>query len=159
MRPWLLLVIMACGAGCGGGSAQVREEERTVPGTFGDDVAFLRAHLPGLVVLERGDARVAIVPEYQGRVMTSSARGEAGRSYGWMNRELIASGRLVPHMNAFGGEDRFWLGPEGGPFALYFPQARPSSSSSGRCRPRSTPSRGPSHRGASTRSCSGTSSR
>lgn len=125
MRPWLLLVIMACGAGCGGGSAHVREEERTVPGTFGDDVAFLREHLPGLVVLERGDAQVAVVPEYQGRVMTSSARGEAGRSYGWMNRELIRSGRLVPHMNAFGGEDRFWLGPEGGPFALYFPPGAP----------------------------------
>lgn len=124
MRRWLL-VIVACGVGCGGGSAQVREEERTVPGTFGDDVAFLRAHLPGLVVLERGDARIAVAPEYQGRVMTSSARGDAGRSYGWMNRELIASGRLVPHMNAFGGEDRFWLGPEGGPFALYFPPGAP----------------------------------
>ena len=23
-------------------------------------------------------------------------------------------------MNVFGGEDRFWLGPEGGQFALYF---------------------------------------
>ncbi|MGG5905692.1 DUF6786 family protein, partial [Sphingobacterium daejeonense] len=23
-------------------------------------------------------------------------------------------------MNAYGGEDRLWLGPEGGPFSLYF---------------------------------------
>ena len=28
-------------------------------------------------------------------------------------------------MNAFGGEDRFWLGPEGGQFALYFKKGDP----------------------------------
>ena len=28
-------------------------------------------------------------------------------------------------MNVFGGEDRFWLGPEGGQFALYFKQGDP----------------------------------
>ena len=43
-----------------------------------------------------------------------------GASFGWLNRELIASGKLAPHMNVFGGEDRFWLGPEGGQFSLFF---------------------------------------
>jgi hypothetical protein len=57
--------------------------------------------------------------------MTSSARGEEGASCGWINRGLVASGTLVPHMNAFGGEDRFWLGPEGGQFGLYFPPGVP----------------------------------
>ena len=28
-------------------------------------------------------------------------------------------------MNVFGGEDRFWLGPEGGQFALYFKAGDP----------------------------------
>ena len=28
-------------------------------------------------------------------------------------------------MNVFGGEDRFWLGPEGGQFALYFKPGDP----------------------------------
>ena len=28
-------------------------------------------------------------------------------------------------MNVFGGEDRFWLGPEGGQFSLYFKKADP----------------------------------
>lgn len=41
-------------------------------------------------------------------------------SYGWVNHSLIASGQLPPHINVFGGEDRFWIGPEGGQFALFF---------------------------------------
>ncbi len=52
--------------------------------------------------------------------MTSSAQGNAGQSFGWINRELIASGKLLPHVNVFGGEDRFWIGPEGGQFSIFF---------------------------------------
>jgi len=91
--------------------------------TFGEDVAFLRAHTEIIVLNgERGLAKVAIAPAWQGRVMTSTAGNNAGRSFGWVNRGLIASGKLLPHMNAFGGEDRFWLGPEGGQFSIYFAQ-------------------------------------
>ena len=94
--------------------------------TFDDDVAFLRKHTTVLVL--RGGktgARVAVCPDLQGRVMTSSARGEAGASFGWVNRELIASGKRDPHFNPYGGEDRFWLGPEGGQFALFFKKGDP----------------------------------
>lgn len=89
--------------------------------SFGDDAAFLKDHT-GLIVLsdKTGLAKVAVAPAWQGRVMTSTAGGEAGRSFGWINRELIASGKLLPHMNAFGGEDRFWMGPEGGQFSIFF---------------------------------------
>ena len=52
--------------------------------------------------------------------MTSTAGGDAGQSFGWINRELIASGKMQPHMNVFGGEDRFWMGPEGGQFSIFF---------------------------------------
>ena len=31
----------------------------------------------------------------------------------------------MPHINVFGGEDRFWLGPEGGQYALYFAPGDP----------------------------------
>jgi hypothetical protein len=91
--------------------------------TFGEDVAFLKDHTD-LVVLsdDKGAAQVAIAPAWQGRVMTSTAENDPGRSFGWINRELIASGKLQPHMNAFGGEDRFWMGPEGGQFSIYFAQ-------------------------------------
>jgi hypothetical protein len=94
--------------------------------TFDEDVAFIEKHTP-IVVLKDGKsgARVAVSPALQGRVMTSSARGEKGPSFGWVNRELIASGKRDPHFNPYGGEDRFWLGPEGGQFALFFKKGDP----------------------------------
>ena len=89
--------------------------------TFGEDAAFLRRHTPLLVLSDRaGKAKVAVSPAWQGRVMTSTAGGDAGLSFGWINRELIASGKTQPHINVFGGEDRFWLGPEGGQFSIFF---------------------------------------
>ena len=89
--------------------------------TFGDDTAFLKSHTELIVLSDKeGKACVAVSPAWQGRVMTSTAGGDAGRSFGWINRELIASGKLLPHMNAFGGEDRFWMGPEGGQFSIFF---------------------------------------
>ncbi len=88
-------------------------------GTYGYDLNFLKEHKKPLE-LQNGDARVLISPEYQGRVMTSSANGENGLSFGWINYDLIASGEIKNHINAVGGEERFWLGPEGGQFSIYF---------------------------------------
>ena len=91
--------------------------------SFGEDVAFLQEHIGDVLVLERNAsaAKVAIVPSLQGRVMTSSLDGDDGMSFGWINRALIRSGKLQKHINAYGGEDRFWLGPEGGQFSIFFP--------------------------------------
>lgn len=72
-------------------------------------------------------AMVAISPKWQGRVMTSTLSGKDGQSLGWINHELIRSGRTDPHINAYGGEDRFWLGPEGGQFSIYFKSGVPFS--------------------------------
>ena len=89
--------------------------------TFDDDVAFLRAHTEIIVLSDpKGAARVAIAPAWQGRVMTSTMGRGPGHSFGWINRALISSGQPAPHINAFGGEDRLWLGPEGGQFSIYF---------------------------------------
>ncbi|MGA2243880.1 MAG: DUF6786 family protein [Verrucomicrobiota bacterium] len=91
--------------------------------TFGDDVAFLRQHTAVVVLSDRGgNAKVAVSPAWQGRVLTSSAGGDAGLSYGFINRALISAGKIQPHINVFGGEDRFWLGPEGGQFSIFFAQ-------------------------------------
>jgi hypothetical protein len=94
---------------------------RAAAASFGDDAAFLKSHTE-LIVLsdEKSHAKVAVAPAWQGRVMTSTAGADAGLSFGWINRELIASGKLLQHMNAFGGEDRFWMGPEGGQFSIFF---------------------------------------
>jgi hypothetical protein len=88
--------------------------------TFADEVAFLQKHTPVVLLTDGQGMRVAVCPELQGRVMTSSARGEAGASYGWINRDVVASSTRDTHFNAYGGEDRFWLGPEGGQYALFF---------------------------------------
>jgi hypothetical protein len=58
-------------------------------------------------------------------VLTSTSTGKYGKSYGWINYDLIASRQYEPHFNAFGGEDRFWLGPEGGQYALFFKKGNP----------------------------------
>jgi hypothetical protein len=93
--------------------------------SFDDDVAFLRQRLEVVVLGEGTGARVAVVPAWQGRVATSTIGGPGAPSYGWINRELAASGKLLPHMNAFGGEDRLWLGPEGGQYSIFFKQGDP----------------------------------
>jgi hypothetical protein len=94
--------------------------------SFGHDVAFLKSHTELLVLSDAaGKAKVAVAPALQGRVMTSTAGGDAGASFGWINRELFASGKLQPHINVFGGEDRFWLGPEGGQYSIFFAKGVP----------------------------------
>ena len=94
---------------------------RTSAATFADDLAFLKKHVEVVTLSDRaGKAQVAVVPAWQGRIMTSTATGPEGLSYGWINRELVASGQFLPHINAFGGEDRFWMGPEGGQFSIFF---------------------------------------
>lgn len=88
---------------------------------FADDVAFLAKHTDIIVLSDKANrARIAIAPKMQGRVMTSTARGDSGSSFGWINRELIASRKFQPHINVFGGEDRFWMGPEGGQYSIFF---------------------------------------
>ena len=91
-------------------------------GTFGYDLSFLKKH-KSIVLLTAPDdekSQAIIISDYQGRVMTSTANGAAGNSYGWINYNLIESSAYQPHMNAFGGEERLWLSPEGGQFSVYF---------------------------------------
>jgi hypothetical protein len=114
------LVMIAIAAGC------VKSTKAPEGILFKDDLAFLKAHTK-VVVLTGADglAQVAVNPDLQGRVMTSAAGGPGGLSFGWINRELLASGVNNPHINAFGGEDRFWLGPEGGQFSIFFKKGDP----------------------------------
>ena len=88
--------------------------------SFGEDVAFLKKHTDLIVLRDKtGSAQIAVAPAWQGRVMTSTVGGD-GPGFGWINRDLIASGKIQPHINVFGGEDRFWIGPEGGQFSIFF---------------------------------------
>ena len=94
--------------------------------SFGDVVSFVNQHSRLLVLSDnRGVASIAVWPAMQGRVLTSSAEGVRGRSFGWINRELIGSGKVQQHFNAVGGEDRIWIGPEGGQFSIFFAPGAP----------------------------------
>ncbi len=108
---------MAAIPGCRGREMTTQADDR-----FGADVQFLQRHSTIVVLGDPGGstARVAVAPAYQGRVMTSTTGGPAAPSFGWIGRAAIEAGRKQPHMNVFGGEDRFWLGPEGGQYALFF---------------------------------------
>ena len=61
------------------------------PHGFDDDLAFLKQHTEVVVLGDATGARVAVVPAWQGRVVTSTVGGPAAPSYGWINRELVAS--------------------------------------------------------------------
>src|SRR3954454_6711789 len=111
-------------SGCHGSSRGSDSNQPMNP--FNTDLAFLRSHADVVVLADpAGQARVAVSPKYQGRVMTSTTGGDAAPSFGWIGRAAVESGEKQPHMNVFGGEDRFWLGPEGGQFALYFKPGDP----------------------------------
>lgn len=114
---------------CGLAACFAQAAERS----YDEDVAFLKKHTP-VVELRMGDAAVAVAPDYQARVMTSTAGGRPAYSFGWLNDPVIekgvlkaveAKGRLEEHIYVFGGEERFWMGPEGGQFGLYFPPGAP----------------------------------
>lgn len=120
MRNGFILLFLTVLYGCNSRKAD------PVPGSFAYDVNFLKSHKQVILLGRKGSpAQVLIVGDYQARVMTSTAGGDNGNSYGWINYDLIRSGENKPHMNPYGGEDRFWLGPEGGQYGLYFKKGDP----------------------------------
>ncbi|MBA4056653.1 MAG: hypothetical protein C0490_18205, partial [Marivirga sp.] len=123
--PFCLLLLASCGRNTSretNVSEQTTSEVNYTKGTFGYDLTFLKQHHNDLILLhdDSNKAQLIILPAYQGRVMTSTANGNEGASFGWVNHDLIASGKPSEHISAFGGEERFWLGPEGGQFSVYF---------------------------------------
>ena len=114
---YFLAVLMA--VACKEQASTKTEETNYMEGTFGYDLSFLQKH-DSVVVLKDGDAQVIVSPNYQGKVFTSTAAGVNGKSFGWINYKAFTA-PPDPHMNAYGGENRLWLGPEGGPFSLFFP--------------------------------------
>ncbi len=114
MSTVLLAAALVCGCRNGNNNYKM--------GTYGYDLEFFaRQNIPVVELKsEDGNSRVLVVPAYQGRVMTSTASGEDGRSYGWINHEFIRSGEVNAQFNSYGGEERFWIGPEGGPFSWFF---------------------------------------
>lgn len=92
--------------------------------SFDDDVSYLRDHGDVQLLRAPSGAVVAVSAKYQGRVMTSAVASDAP-SLGFVDRRFIDAGETGTQFDNYGGEDRFWLGPEGGQFGLYFPAGKP----------------------------------
>jgi hypothetical protein len=122
--PYIIFLVTALlMAGCRNNSTRnMKESDKTnydSTAQYGYNRDFLRKYTE-IIELKQNRSALVIVPAWQGRVMTSTAGGDKGYSFGRINRELIASGITQKHINPFGGEERLWLGPEGGQFSIFF---------------------------------------
>ena len=114
---YLLFFIVACRE-----RATTNTSANLQKGSYGYDANFLRLHTNKIIELhdQNNQARILVSADYQGRVMTSTANGDKGTSYGWINYDLISSEKKKAQFNPVGGEERFWMGPEGGQYSIYF---------------------------------------
>lgn len=90
-------------------------------GTFGYDLNYL-SDKDSLIVLSSadGNAQLLVSARYQAKVFTSTANGPEGKSLGFINYKFFDAGVVDEHMNGYGGENRLWLGPEGGKYSIFF---------------------------------------
>jgi len=88
-------------------------------GSFGYDQNFIKKHDSSAVILQSGESKMIVSPKYQAKVFTSTAAGDSGQSFGWINYKAFDR-PAAAHINPYGGENRIWLAPEGGKFSLYF---------------------------------------
>ena len=122
MNKLKVILLLSLIAACNNSSSvdENKSAEQLNKGTYGYDVAFLKKYSPHLVQLQDSNMKILLSADYQGRVMTSTATGDSGSAYGWINYNLISSGEKKKQFNPVGGEERFWLGPEGGQYSIYF---------------------------------------
>ncbi len=121
MRIWMpALAVVAAASLLPAASGQQPPQPPPRPDAlFYNDVQFLREKADVVVLTAEGGGPVAVSPKLTARVMTS-AFAESEPGFGLVNRPAIARPPIARGFNNFGGEDRLWLAPEGGPFGLYF---------------------------------------
>jgi len=121
MKSILFFVVLALFvSGCG------NQNQEGSSMSFKDDVEFLKKYTSIEILSDASEqAQIVVCPDLQGRVMTSSASGFSGKSFGWINYSFFEAGENNPHFNPYGGEERIWLGPEGGQFSVYFKKGDP----------------------------------
>lgn len=120
----LYLLLIAAGCNTPDDKKKLNEDRAYTKGTYAYDADFLKKHTQKTIELTSSDssARILLSADYQGRVMTSTASGDSGLSFGWLNYDLISASKKKKQFNPVGGEERFWLGPEGGQYSIYFKQ-------------------------------------
>lgn len=90
--------------------------------SYQDDLKILQQYTEVVELTNnKGQARLMIAPEYQGKILGSTFDGLLGFKNGWLNRKALAD----KNFNGLGGEDRIWIGPLGGQYSLYYQQIAP----------------------------------
>ena len=119
---WLciLIFVVACNNTAEKQTVGTSADTTMEKGTYAYDAALLKQHTGNVLELSNGYSKILISADYQGRVMTTTATGDTGTSFGWLNYDLISSGEKKKQFNPVGGEERFWIGPEGGQYSIYF---------------------------------------
>ncbi|RHJ78710.1 hypothetical protein DW103_14575 [Parabacteroides sp. AM08-6] len=115
------MIVSAVFCTCSQSNKNKTEMKSYEKGTFGYDLEYLSVK-DSLVILSSDDklSQVIVSPKYQAKVFTSTAAGEAGKSLGYLNYNALDSKETNEHMNGYGGENRLWLGPEGGRYSIFF---------------------------------------
>ncbi len=86
---------------------------------FDEDLKLLNQYINPIVLIS-GEKQIVVSSEFQGRILTSTAKGLKGRSYGWFNKKLLTGGDSFQQKSKLGGEGRIWFGPDQGPYTLFF---------------------------------------
>lgn len=86
--------------------------------SFLDDANFLSEHADGQLVIS-GTGGYVFTPSLQGRVMISAV-DLSEPSQGFLNYDVVKSPPEETPFTNYGGEDRFWIGPEGSANSFYF---------------------------------------
>ena len=122
MNNLIIMLLCAVLLSCNTSGKKGKNMETFEKGTFGYDLNYLQQKEDGLVVLsaDEGKSQIIVSAKYQAKVFTSTAEGLFGKSMGFVNYRFFDSGVIDEHMNGYGGENRFWFGPEGGKFSVYF---------------------------------------
>ena len=118
----LLILLFAVCLSCNKSEKKETNMEEFEKGTFGYDLNYLSKKDSLMVVLtgNGGNSQIIVSAKYQAKVFTSTAEGLSGKSMGFVNYKVFDSGVIDEHMNGYGGENRFWFGPEGGKYSVYF---------------------------------------
>jgi len=127
MKKNYYLLLMLLGIilfSCSSGNKKETKMKDYAKGTFGYDLNYLSQKDDSLIVLsgDEGKSQIIVSAKYQAKVFTSTADGLNGTSTGFVNYKFFDAGKVDEHMNGFGSENRFWLGPEGGKYSVYFPK-------------------------------------
>lgn len=82
---------------------------------------------------EEASARTFVAPQLEGRVMTTTIGSIA--SAAWVDHRALAARGGASRFHNYGGQDRLWIGPEGGDLGWFFDPGAPCEGSHWRVPP------------------------